>query len=254
MLAHELVSSPKEALSEVLSGNVIGASRKFSSLHEIVHPREIIRLKTHPSAYVSRGGDKLASVFVKLDLCVAGQIGIDCGASTGGFTDFLLREGAKKMISIDVGYGILAHTLRIHPDVLSLERVNVRELTTDNLALLLQTHPKNQDSPVVLPVDFIVGDVSFISLRLLLPVLATFLKPGGFCLVLFKPQFEAWQSDVPLGGVIQDLSMIISLVDQFRQYCEKTGWIFVQQLSSEVTGTQGNQEIFVLLRWGVPVA
>jgi 23S rRNA (cytidine1920-2'-O)/16S rRNA (cytidine1409-2'-O)-methyltransferase len=246
LLEMKLVSDPEDALAQVLSGNVISDKKKFSSLHDIVESDEKIRLKNPKRQYVSRGGDKLASVFDEFKFDLSQCVGIDAGASTGGFTDFCLQRGASAMIAIDVSYGMLAHSLRVDPRVITIERTNIRKLSADQLSeMILKTH--HDQSATRLPVDFIVGDLSFISIRYVLPALIEFLKPEGWMLLLIKPQFEAAASQIPPGGVISDPITRQAIIESVKNATAHLPIETVAILPAGVTGRDGNQEYF----WGL---
>jgi 23S rRNA (cytidine1920-2'-O)/16S rRNA (cytidine1409-2'-O)-methyltransferase len=242
LLAHGLVNTKEEALRLVMAGNVVGNGRKFHSIHEVVNQNETVIIKERRSKYVSRGGDKLASIFHLFNLEVDEKTGIDLGISTGGFSDFLLQHGAKNIIGIDVGYGILAEKLRQDSRVLSIERTNLRTLTFDKLLSKISEHPH------LLPVDFAVGDLSFISLEPLLPIIRSLVKPDGDILLLFKPQFEAAKGEVPEGGVIKDQGLIDRLLDHFITITKDQGFKVTGTHPSGIKGQQGNQEFFIHLR------
>ena len=248
LLQNKLVKTVEEAQSQVLSGNVVSKNKKFISLHEQVNVDDEIRLKQLKTSYVSRGGDKLASVFKEFDIDISGKTGIDCGASSGGFTDYLLQNGAGKIITLDVNYGLLAHKLRVHSDVINIERTNIRELDLTKLRQLVKTHKKNIRATVDLPADFIVADLSFISLRLILPAIADMIKKDGDFLLLFKPQFEAKKEEVPDGGIIKSATLIAQTLADFIRFCENNNYIYVKSVPSKVKGSKGNQEIFLHLR------
>src|SRR5262249_58324574 len=152
--------------------------------------------------YVSRGGEKLAGALDAFGLDVAGTVALDVGASTGGFTDCLLRRGARRVIALDVGYGQLAWSLRQDPRVVVLERTNARDLD----AAMLPEAP-----------DLETVDVSFISLGLVLPRIAAVLRPGGTVVALVKPQFEASRSEVGKGGVVRDPAVRAAAVGRVRR-------------------------------------
>ncbi|MEF8822764.1 MAG: TlyA family RNA methyltransferase [Desulfohalobiaceae bacterium] len=183
--------------------------------------------------FVSRGGDKLESALVHFDLRVEGQICLDVGASTGGFTDCLLQHGARRIYATDVGQGLLAHSLRHDPQVTVLEGVNFRHAEQDLL-------PEK--------VDTAVADCSFISLRRILPSILVFLVPGGRVLALVKPQFELSRSQVDK-GVVRSQELQQEAVSGLARHAEKElGLNCLGSAPSGVKGPKGNQEYFLLLR------
>ncbi len=247
LLLMELVADKDEALAQVLSGNVVSDKKRFSSLHDWVEADDVLRLKTPKRQYVSRGGEKLASVFGDFGLPMEHLVGLDAGASTGGFTDFCLQQGAAGMISVDVSYGMLAHSLRIDPRVVAVERTNIRKLSANKLNTLLTKLQKHAPAPLQAPVDFIVGDLSFISIRQVLPSLLNFLKPGGWMILLIKPQFEARSEQIPEGGVILDPALREQIVDSVEDSAKHLPLETLGIIPSGLTGREGNQEYF----WGI---
>jgi len=191
-----------------------------------------VRLRGEPRRFVSRGGDKLAGALTDLAVDPAGRSCLDVGASTGGFTDCLLVAGARRVVAVDVGYGQLAPRLRDDPRVSVLERRNARELEPADL-------PE--------PVELVTIDVSFISVRLLLPVLVR-LAPEADWLVLVKPQFEVGKGRVGKGGVVRDEALRAQAVAEVREAAEALGLAVLGQAESRLAGPKGNREVFLHLR------
>jgi 23S rRNA (cytidine1920-2'-O)/16S rRNA (cytidine1409-2'-O)-methyltransferase len=185
----------------------------------------------HP--FVSRGGLKLDGVIEAFGVAVAGRVAADLGASTGGFTDCLLRRGAGRVHAVDVGYGILDWRLRQDVRVRVLERTNVRHVTAEQLGER---------------VDLVVADLSFISLALVLPAVLGILNPGGDAVVLVKPQFELGRGRVGKGGIVRDDADRQDAVDAVRRRAVELGFQALAQLPSPVSGQKGNREIFLHLR------
>ena len=188
--------------------------------------------------YVSRGGHKLAgalAAFVPLGLAVAGRPCLDAGASTGGFTDVLLRAGAAHVVAADVGYGQLAWSLRTDPRVTVLDRVNVRAL--------------EQVSPVP---ELVVADLSFISLTLVLPALVACAEPDADFVLLVKPQFEVGKGRVGAGGVVREASDRADAVRRVASAAAQLGLGALGVTASPLPGPAGNVEYFVWLRRGAP--
>jgi 23S rRNA (cytidine1920-2'-O)/16S rRNA (cytidine1409-2'-O)-methyltransferase len=185
--------------------------------------------------YVSRGGDKLAGALDVLGLDVAGRVAIDIGSSTGGFTDVLLQRGALRVHAIDVGKGQLDWGLRQDPRVVVHEGVNAREAV-----------------PVEEPVDLVVADVSFISLRLALPPSLGTLRDGGDLVALVKPQFEAGRDAVGKGGIVRDSGTRAAAVIAVANDLQQRGLGVVAITPSPIAGREGNREIFVHARKGAP--
>jgi 23S rRNA (cytidine1920-2'-O)/16S rRNA (cytidine1409-2'-O)-methyltransferase len=187
--------------------------------------------------YVSRGGRKLAGALDQLaGPPVSGRRCLDAGASTGGFTDVLLRRGAREVVAVDVGYGQLAWSLRTDERVRLLERTNVRGLTPD----------------VVAPVDLTVADLSFISLTLVLPALLSCTDLAGDALVLVKPQFEAGREAVGAGGVVREPAIRAEAVQRVAGSALDLGWGTAGVTASPLPGPAGNVEYFLWLRRDAP--
>ena len=180
--------------------------------------------------YVSRGGRKLEAALDAFGVDVTGLRCLDIGASTGGFTDCLLQHGAVSVVAVDVGRGQLHQKLREDPRVTSMERTNARDL------------------PQLPPLDLFVADVSFISLRKVLPAVASRLPASAPGVVLLKPQFEAGPADVPRGGVVRDEAVRRRVLDEFRQWALAEGWEVVDSADCAITGDRGNREIVVHMR------
>jgi 23S rRNA (cytidine1920-2'-O)/16S rRNA (cytidine1409-2'-O)-methyltransferase len=179
----------------------------------------------HP--WVSRGGMKLAHALRQFAIDVAGLVCADIGASTGGFTDVLLKGGAARVYAIDVGHGQIDQALREDPRVVNRERVNARFL-----------EPEDFDEPI----DFVSIDVSFISLRLILPVVAALLRPGGGLVALIKPQFEVGRADVGKGGIVRDESKRAAAVEAVVAAAREAGFDVRNAIDSPVKGARGNVE------------
>ena len=183
--------------------------------------------------YVSRGGLKLAAALDAFATPVDGRAALDVGASTGGFTDCLLQRGARAVIAIDVGYGQFAWSLRQDPRVTLLERTNVRQLAAAALPFVP---------------DLAVIDVSFISLRLVLPAVVSVLAPGGDVLALVKPQFEVGKGQVGGGGVVRDPALHAAAVARVRDGALALGLTCEGECPSPILGPKGNREFFLALR------
>ena len=188
--------------------------------------------------YVSRGGHKLAGAldaFAENGLDVRGKRCLDAGASTGGFTDVLLRRGAREVVAVDVGYGQLAWSLRSDDRVVVHDRTNIRDLTLDVVGE---------------PVDVVVGDLSFISLALVLDALLSVTAPTGELALMVKPQFEVGKDRVGKGGVVRDLDLRVEAVTGIADAAAARGWGAVAVTVSPLPGPSGNVEFFLLLRRG----
>ena len=190
--------------------------------------------------YVSRGGHKLAgalAAFAPLGLGVDGRRCLDAGASTGGFTDVLLRNGAREVVAVDVGYGQLAWSLRQDERVVVHDRTNIRDLTRDLVGG---------------PVDLVVGDLSFISLGLVLDALLGVTAEDGDLALMVKPQFEVGKDRVGKGGVVRDLALRTEAVVAVADAAAAQGWGARAVATSPLPGPSGNVEFFLWLRRGAP--
>ncbi|WZH53790.1 MAG: TlyA family RNA methyltransferase [Nocardioides alkalitolerans] len=189
--------------------------------------------------FVSRGGHKLAGALdafaARGGLTVEGRRCLDAGASTGGFTDVLLRRGAAEVVAVDVGYGQLAWSIRQDPRVLVRDRTNIRDLTLEHTAG---------------PVDVVVGDLSFISLTLVLDALVAVTDPHGDLALMVKPQFEVGKERVGKGGVVRELELRAEAVATVAAAAESRGWGAVDVVTSPLPGPSGNVEFFLWLRHG----
>jgi 23S rRNA (cytidine1920-2'-O)/16S rRNA (cytidine1409-2'-O)-methyltransferase len=184
--------------------------------------------------FVGRGGEKLDAAFERFAVPVAGRRALDAGASTGGFTDCLLQRGADEVVAVDVGYGQLHERLRADPRVDVRERTNVRSLDREALGG---------------PVDLVVADLSFISLRTVLPVLVPLVEPGGDLVVLVKPQFEAGRREAARGsGVIREPEVWRRVLEEVATAAAESGADRMDEMESPLTGADGNVEFLLLLR------
>ncbi len=230
LVAQGLAGSRARALALVLAGRVYVGDHRVEKPGSQLASDTLLRLEEGPR-YVGRGGLKLAGALDELRLDVAGVVALDVGASTGGFTDCLLQRGARRVYAIDVGYGQLATTLREDARVVSRERTNAR-------------FPYSLPGPVGL----VVADVSFISLRLVLPPSLEHLAPGGHALALVKPQFEAGRGRVGRGGVVRDPAVHAQVVGAFCTWAIDRGLRLRGVRASALEGDRGNREFFVLLQ------
>jgi 23S rRNA (cytidine1920-2'-O)/16S rRNA (cytidine1409-2'-O)-methyltransferase len=233
-----LAASRERARALVLAGDVRVAGRRAVKAGELVREDVEVSLVEPDHPYVSRGGLKLAHALDVFGVAVAGRDALDIGASTGGFTHVLLERGARSVVALDVGHGQLAWSLRSDPRVLVRERVNARTLTTADL-------PPEHDR-----FDVVTVDVSFISLRLVLPPLPPRLRPGADVIALVKPQFEAGREEVGRGGIVRDPAVHDRVVREIRAASEALGFRAVAATPSPVTGADGNREFLLHLRLG----
>ncbi len=230
-----LVASRERARALVMSGAVLVRGQPETKPGTMLDPSVEITLREEDHPYVSRGALKLVKGLDTFAIDPAGKVALDIGASTGGFTDVLLRRGAARVYAIDVGYGQLAWSLRQDPRVVVLERQNVRNM---DLALVPE------------PCDLAVIDVSFISLTLVLPRVIELLRPpaGKPIVVLVKPQFEVGREQVGKGGVVRDEAARRGAVEKIRTWANANGLVAEGDVESPITGPAGNVEYLLLLR------
>jgi len=234
-----LARSRDVAAELITAGRVtVDGQRAGKPATQVTKAAAILVADTTRQEYVSRGGHKLAGALAKFtDLDIQGRTCLDAGASTGGFTDVLLRAGAAHVTAADVGYGQLAWSLRTDPRVTVMDRVNVREL---------------KQGDVTPPPDLVVADLSFISLTLVLPALKSTATPAADFVLMVKPQFEVGKGRVGAGGVVRDTT---ARSDAIRTVCEAAGKLGQGVLgiaASQLPGPAGNVEYFVWLRADAP--
>ena len=235
MVDRGLAQSRERARALVMSGTVLVGGQAETKPGTLVEVDAEITLREADHPYVSRGALKLEKGLDAFGIDPAGKVALDIGASTGGFTDLLLRRGAARVYAIDVGYGQLAWSLRQDPRVVVLERQNAR---TIDLALVPEA------------CDLAAIDVSFISLTLVLPRVAELLRPpsGKPIIALVKPQFEAGREHVGKGGVVRDEAARLGAVTKVRDWASAHGLLAGDYVESPITGPAGNVEYLLLLR------
>ena len=223
-----LAQSREKARALIMAGDVLVDDERCDKAGASVAGDAVIRLKAGTQMkYVSRGGLKLEKAMHLYGLKLDGCICMDIGASTGGFTDCMLQNGAQKVYAVDVGYGQLAWPLRNDARVVNMERTNIRYVTCEQIPEKL---------------DFASVDVSFISLTLVLPVLYGLMKPGGTALLLVKPQFEAGKGKVGKKGVVRDLTVHIEVCRKIYDFLETLPMRLLGATFSPIKGPQGNIE------------
>jgi 23S rRNA (cytidine1920-2'-O)/16S rRNA (cytidine1409-2'-O)-methyltransferase len=233
-----LARSREQAAELIDAGRVEVRGSVARKAAAMVDPADPVRVVGEDAGdgYVSRGGHKLAgalAAFTPLGLAVAGRRCLDAGASTGGFTDVLLRNGAAQVVAVDVGYGQLAWALRTDPRVVVHDRTNVRSLTPEQIGG---------------QVRLTVADLSFISLRLVLAALAACTAPDGDLLPMVKPQFEVGRERLGAGGVVRDLEHRVQAVLEVARAAASLGWGTAGVVASPLPGPAGNVEFFLWLR------
>ncbi|MBO4331383.1 MAG: TlyA family RNA methyltransferase [Oscillospiraceae bacterium] len=222
-----LCESRERAKAEIMSGSVF-VNGVRADKPGMTYPEDAdIELRGSAIGFVSRGGLKLEKALKEFGISPEGRICIDCGASTGGFTDCLLKGGAEKVYAVDVGYGQLAWSLRSDPRVVNMERTNVRYITPADIADRI---------------SLAVIDVSFISLALVLPPVKALLGPGGEIVCLIKPQFEAGRDKVGKKGVVRSAQVHTEVLDKFLDEANKLGFAVRGLTWSPVRGPEGNIE------------
>ncbi len=227
-----LAESRERAQALILGGKVFVGDHRVEKAGGRVEPDAPIEVRGE-LPYVSRGGVKLAAALDAFGLSVAGATALDAGASTGGFTDCLLQRGARRVYAVDVGYGQLAWKARADPRVVVMDRTNLRFLAPEAL-------PEKPDLATL--------DLSFISLRTVLPVLARLLAPGARVVALVKPQFEVGKGKVGKGGVVRDEVLQREAVAGVVAAAREAGFEHLDTAASPLPGSSGNREFFVLLK------
>ena len=228
-----LVESRQKAQALILAGRVRVAGETVRDAARPVADPAAIALEPGPT-YVSRGGGKLAPALDAFALSPAGLVCADLGASTGGFTDVLLRRGATRVYAVDVGRGLIHERLRQDPRVVLMERVNARDLSAASF-------PE--------PVRLVTADLSFIGLEKVLPAVAA-AAPGAPVVALFKPQFQVGRDQVGKGGVVRDRAAVEAALDRFAARAAESGYRLAGRADSELRGADGNQELLLHLEPG----
>jgi 23S rRNA (cytidine1920-2'-O)/16S rRNA (cytidine1409-2'-O)-methyltransferase len=232
MVERGFVVSREKARAMIMAGEVRANGRVVNKPGMQIDSSAEIVLQKKPR-YVSRGGDKLEGALNGFKLDVEGRVCADVGASTGGFTDCLLKHGAARIYALDVGYGQLDYRLRQDPRVIAIERTNAR---------YVEKLPE--------PVSLVVIDASFISLRLLLPPIKGWLTPKADIIPLIKPQFEAGRGDVGKGGVVKDRQIHIRVLTEILSFASEQGFSIKGLIPSSIKGPAGNIEFLAWLGWG----
>jgi 23S rRNA (cytidine1920-2'-O)/16S rRNA (cytidine1409-2'-O)-methyltransferase len=228
-----LAPTREKARALILAGQVLDGDRPVDKAGDLVGAQAALRLRGEPMPFVSRGGLKLAHALSTFGLDVQGLIAVDVGASTGGFTDCLLQRGARRVYCIDVGHGQLDWKIASDPRVVVIDRTNIRLMP-----------PQRVPEPCALA----VVDVSFISLRLVLPVLPALLHPGAPVVALVKPQFEVGRAKVGKGGIVRDEADRQRALDEVKAVARGLGYQVLGETTSPITGGKGNVEFLLYLR------
>ena len=227
MVEQGLAESRQKAQAIIMAGQVYVGEKRCDKPGVTLEEDTVLEVRGQTLRYVSRGGLKLEKAMKCFPITLEGKVAADIGASTGGFTDCMLQNGAVKVYAVDVGYGQLAWSLRSDPRVICLERTNARYLSTEQIPEAL---------------DFASIDVSFISLKLILPALRTLMKDSGQVAALIKPQFEAGKEKVGKKGVVRDPSVHLEVLENFLVHAAEAGFTVKGIDFSPIRGPEGNIE------------
>lgn len=231
LVARGLVESRTKAQALIMAGLVYAGTARVAKAGDLLPEEVELSIKGQDHPWVSRGGVKLAHGLAHFGLDPRGRIGLDVGASTGGFTDVLLTWGAEKVYAVDVGHGQLAWKLRSDPRVVVLEKTNARHLT-------IETIPE--------PISALVCDASFIGLQTVLPAGLALCAPGAFAVALIKPQFEAGADKVGKGGVVRDPEVHADICHRISDwFTALPGWQVLGITPSPIKGPEGNVEFLI---------
>ncbi len=232
LLKRGLTESRHRAQAIIMEGVVEVDGRRVDKPGRLIPMDSEIVIRRDPNPYVSRGGLKLEAALRHFKIDIRDRIMLDIGASTGGFTDCLIRHGASKVMAVDVGKGLIHWRLRNDPKVILFEGKNARSLRKEDL-------PYAPDGVVI--------DVSFISLKLIIPALYPIVKDSGFLLPLVKPQFEVGKKGLLKGGVVKDPKVHREILADIIDFCKEEGWNFIDSMESPLLGPKGNREFFIYL-------
>jgi 23S rRNA (cytidine1920-2'-O)/16S rRNA (cytidine1409-2'-O)-methyltransferase len=233
MVERGLAESREKAKAIIMSGNVFVDGQREDKAGTSFPEKAVIEVKGHPLKYVSRGGLKLEKAMSHFDVELTGKVCMDVGASTGGFTDCMLQNGAVKVYAVDVGNGQLAWKLRQDERVICMEKTNIRYVTREQLEE---------------PVEFASIDVAFISLTKVLEPVKQLLTPDGQVVALIKPQFEAGREQVGKKGVVRDKAVHLEVIERVIAYAQSIGFEVLNLEFSPIKGPEGNIEYLVHLK------
>lgn len=228
-----LVDSREKGKRVIMEGTVFVGTLRIDKPGEKLDENVDITIKENPNIYVSRGGLKLEKAINFFNLSLKDKVGMDIGSSTGGFTDCMLKNGAFKVFAIDVGYGQLDWKLRNDPKVIVMERTNIRNVKPEDIRETI---------------DFTSIDVSFISLKLVLPVAKTLLSEDGEVIALIKPQFEAGRNKVGKKGIVKDKNTHFDVIKNISDFCNELSLGICGLTYSPITGATGNIEFLICLK------
>lgn len=228
-----LAPSREKAKTMIMAGNVFVDGNREDKAGTMIKEEAVITVKGDTMKYVSRGGFKLEKAMAEFEITLDNKVCMDIGASTGGFTDCMLQNGASHVFSVDVGYGQFAWKLRQDDRVTCMEKTNIRYVTKDDIGCEL---------------DFASVDVSFISLTLVLPPAHELLKTGGEMVLLIKPQFEAGKEKVGKKGVVREKSTHVEVIEKVRNFALEHGFSVLNLSYSPIKGPEGNIEYLLYIR------
>ncbi|NLC04073.1 MAG: TlyA family RNA methyltransferase [Tissierellia bacterium] len=228
-----LVESREKGKRVIMEGSVYVGTVRIDKPGEKIEESSDIKILKNPLIYVSRGGLKLEKAMEDFNITLTNTVAMDIGASTGGFTDCMLRSGSRKVFAVDVGYGQLDWKLRNDPRVVVMERTNIRHVTEEDIGERL---------------DFISIDVSFISLQLVLPVAKSLLAPNGEIVALVKPQFEAGKGKVGKNGIVRDRNIHFEVLNRIVEFSRSIDLVPTNLGYSPITGAKGNIEFLIHLK------
>jgi 23S rRNA (cytidine1920-2'-O)/16S rRNA (cytidine1409-2'-O)-methyltransferase len=228
-----LAESREKAKASIMAGEVMVDGIREDKPGHIFPEESEITIKTQSTPFVSRGGLKLEAAINHFNIDVRDLVMLDIGASTGGFTDCLLQHGAKRVIAVDVGYGQMHWRLRSDPRVTVIEKTNARNLSPEDI----------NERP-----DAAVIDVSFISLKLVIPPVAALLPENTFITALIKPQFEAGKGEVGKGGIVRDEETHNRIIRDISEFCIEKGFTPLGVIPSPILGPKGNREFLIYLK------
>lgn len=228
-----ICSSREKAKALIMAGNIFIGTERVDKAGTTVDINSDIIVKQKKNTYVSRGGQKLEKAIKKNSIDLSNKVCMDVGASTGGFTDCMIKNSASKVYCIDVGYGQLDWELRKLENIINLERTNIRFLSKEK---------------ILDDIDFISVDVSFISLKIVIPILEKFLKKNGEAVLLIKPQFEAGKENVGKNGVVKDAKIHLNVIYEIYNFCIEKLYSVLDIDYSPVKGPKGNREYIMYIK------
>ena len=235
LLDRDMVADLKEARARILAGEVIVEEQRVDKCGQQVASDARVRLRSRTGrVFVSRGGQKLDHALAVQNIVVKADVCLDLGASTGGFTDCLLRRGARRVYAVDVGYGLLDWRLRTDDRVVNLERTHAGQLTALDI-------PES--------IDLVCADLSFTSLENIIPKVTWSLHTGSIGAFLIKPQFEAEKHEIGVGGIVTDPQVHQRVCHQIQVYMAVLGFINFELVQSPIKGAKGNTEFILLCAW-----